>query len=325
MTTQGNMTLGEYLRQEREKRGLTIEQVASATKINIRLLHSLEADQYSELPAKPFIRGFVTSYARFIGLDPKEILISFDDFIDKKAKDRPQKDSGHSGYAFEKRDGEQSRTFLWIMMSTFIVLGGLAIFVLKPSLRHQGRKTIAKLRSAQASPSPSLLMAAGTPTPLPSPSPTNVVIAQTTPSATPIAPKPEVQESPKPVDPLNSGKDLKPSQTKHRIVFKALNDIWVRYRVDQKPVMKFVIRKGNVLVLKAQNLALFQCSDVNSVSFSYNGLGYTPMGTFKRLVKYQDTPTLVFPFEISKSIPDPFPGHPKMTQSAPAPRWTQPH
>ena len=62
-------SLGQYLRQERERRGITIEQVASATKIGIKTLHALEEDRYSELPARPFIRGFVTSYARFIGLD----------------------------------------------------------------------------------------------------------------------------------------------------------------------------------------------------------------------------------------------------------------
>src|SRR4051812_2513019 len=96
-------SLGEYLRHEREQRGITIEQVASATKIGVRLLHALEADHYVELPAKPFIRGFVTSYCRFIGLDPKEILVRFADYIEDRVTDRPARDAGHSGYAFEKR------------------------------------------------------------------------------------------------------------------------------------------------------------------------------------------------------------------------------
>src|SRR4051812_5772138 len=101
------MTLGELLRQEREKKGMTIEQVASATKVGVRLLHSLEADQYTELPAKPFIRGFVISYCRFLCLDSKEVLSKFGDFITEKAHQRPNRDAGHSGYAFERKDGEQ--------------------------------------------------------------------------------------------------------------------------------------------------------------------------------------------------------------------------
>ena len=43
MNPESSQTLGEFLRQERERRGMTIEQVASATKINVRMLHALEA------------------------------------------------------------------------------------------------------------------------------------------------------------------------------------------------------------------------------------------------------------------------------------------
>ena len=103
-------TLGEFLRHERERRGITIEQVASATKISVRLLHLLESDQYVELPAKPFVRGFVNSYCRFIGIDPKEVLIRYGGFLEERSHERPTRDEGHSGYAFEKREGEQSRT-----------------------------------------------------------------------------------------------------------------------------------------------------------------------------------------------------------------------
>src|SRR6476620_670397 len=138
MTTEKDITLGEFLRHERERRGLTIDQVASATKVGVRTLHSLEADLFSELPAKPFIRGFVTSYCRFIGLDPKETIAKYDDFICRKVTERPNRESGHSGYAFEKKDGEQqSRTILLIAIFGFIALGGMAMIFLKPSLRHR--------------------------------------------------------------------------------------------------------------------------------------------------------------------------------------------
>ena len=62
MTNEISPTLGEYLRSEREKREITIEQVASATKVGVRTLILLEADQYAELPVRPFVLGFVRSY-----------------------------------------------------------------------------------------------------------------------------------------------------------------------------------------------------------------------------------------------------------------------
>ena len=78
-----DQSLGEYLRSCRENKGLTIEQVASATKISVRLIHALETDQYSDLPAKPFIRGFVLACGRFIGFDGKECLTRFGSYIDQ--------------------------------------------------------------------------------------------------------------------------------------------------------------------------------------------------------------------------------------------------
>ena len=86
-------SLGEFLRQEREKRGITLEQVASATKINVKILHLLESDHYSDLPAKPFVRGFVSSYAKFIGLDVQDVITRFSEFLEEKVKERPMRDA----------------------------------------------------------------------------------------------------------------------------------------------------------------------------------------------------------------------------------------
>ena len=152
---ENGQTLGEFLRHEREKRSITLEQVASASKISVRLLHALEADHYAEMPAKPFIRGFVNSYCRFIGLDSKEVLTRFESFIDRKSAERPSREAGLSGYAFEKREGnEQNRTLLWVVMGVFGVLGAVLFLVLKPTLKHRRSAKMEELRAAHAKPSP---------------------------------------------------------------------------------------------------------------------------------------------------------------------------
>ena len=192
MAPDPSQTLGEFLRHEREKRGITIEQVASATKISVRLLHALEADHYVDMPAKPFIRGFVTSYCRFVNLDPKEIITRFDRFIDSKSSERPSRDSGHSGYAFERREGEQSRTLLWIVMGVFIVIGAVLFLLLKPSFHHHHRGDLEKLKAAHG-PSPSPLPVT-TPGPVmlppwtgPTPSAHSSSVPSPTPSASPTS------------------------------------------------------------------------------------------------------------------------------------------
>jgi cytoskeleton protein RodZ len=330
------ISLGEFLRQEREHKCITIEQVASATKIGVRTLHSLEENHYAELPAKPFIRGFVTSYCRFIGLDAKEVLSRFDSFINSKANERPNREAGHSGYAFEKKDGEQQgRTVLIIAIFSFMVIGGLAMIFLKPSLRHHRSSHIDKLRAAHIEGETSPVVAAGgSPVPAssvtPSPSPSlSVSVASAGNSVTNASgaaaptPKATTVEKTKPADnsdgenkmplagantadPLDSGLALKTDEIHHKIVFKIAEDIWVRYQVDDRPVRKFIIRKGKTLILRGTEQVRFQVSNPEAVSFNYNSHGFVPVGSEKNAVVKQGDTTLFFPNELSEKTEKPF-------------------
>ena len=59
----------DQLRQGRTNRELTLEEIASETRIPLRSLESLENGQFESLPADVFVRGFLRSYARCVGLD----------------------------------------------------------------------------------------------------------------------------------------------------------------------------------------------------------------------------------------------------------------
>ncbi|RMG43477.1 MAG: DUF2914 domain-containing protein [Acidobacteria bacterium] len=69
--------VGETLRREREKRGESLEAVAKATRINVRLLTALEAGRYEQLPGRVYTKGFVAAYARHLGLDPEPLIRSY--------------------------------------------------------------------------------------------------------------------------------------------------------------------------------------------------------------------------------------------------------
>ena len=66
--------LGDRLRQAREARGLSLEQMEDITKIRRRYLQALEEEDYGQFPAEVFIRGFLRNYAVALGLDPDEVL-----------------------------------------------------------------------------------------------------------------------------------------------------------------------------------------------------------------------------------------------------------
>lgn len=67
-------TFGDELRREREIRGISLKEIAEATKVSQRLLEAIENDDYRYLPAPVFTRGFVREYARYLGLDCDEMV-----------------------------------------------------------------------------------------------------------------------------------------------------------------------------------------------------------------------------------------------------------
>ena len=71
------MTFGTHLREAREKRGVSLRQIATSTRISIRTLEALENNEIKKLPGGIFSRAFVRSYAQEIGLDPDEAVREF--------------------------------------------------------------------------------------------------------------------------------------------------------------------------------------------------------------------------------------------------------
>jgi cytoskeletal protein RodZ len=63
------MTLGEKLKKIRSEYRISLNEVAKHTKIQMKYLEYLEDGEYERLPAEVYVRGFVRSYARFLGTD----------------------------------------------------------------------------------------------------------------------------------------------------------------------------------------------------------------------------------------------------------------
>jgi len=66
-------TLGQILKERRQSKGLTLEEVGAATKIKLSFLRALEEEDYRLLPDELYLVGFLRDYAAFLGLDPDEL------------------------------------------------------------------------------------------------------------------------------------------------------------------------------------------------------------------------------------------------------------
>ena len=68
---------GAALRRARLYSGMELEQIAEITKVGIRTLRQIEDDAFEDLPATVYVRGFVTTYARTIGMDPSRVVPTY--------------------------------------------------------------------------------------------------------------------------------------------------------------------------------------------------------------------------------------------------------
>jgi cytoskeletal protein RodZ len=73
----GTETVGSTLRQQREKKRMSIAEVSRVTRIPVSTLESIEQDHFDDLPGEVFVKGFLKSYAQSVGLDSDDIVARY--------------------------------------------------------------------------------------------------------------------------------------------------------------------------------------------------------------------------------------------------------
>ena len=97
-------SLGERLKRGREEKNISLDDVVQATKINKGILTAIENDQSEFLPPTVFIRGFICNYARYVGLDEKELLDLYNQTgAGNKADTTPEELKGRKKITFSAR------------------------------------------------------------------------------------------------------------------------------------------------------------------------------------------------------------------------------
>ncbi len=125
---------GQYLRSQRELRQISLEEVAAGTKIGIHLLRALEEERWESLPAEVFVKGFIKSYAEYIGLDPEDTLLRYEAIKQKEVpiKDQEQEFNIPRGYSGPL--GLESPIFFKLLiLIILIILIGFGIYFFSTS------------------------------------------------------------------------------------------------------------------------------------------------------------------------------------------------
>ena len=256
--------VGALLRTEREKQGLTCEDIADATKLRRHFIEAMEEEQWGELPPSVFVKGFITSYARTLNLDAREIL-------DLYERDAPAESDDHRFYA-EPKKGKRWWIFIVLIL---LACAGLAYYLWKG---YPDRKEAAAPVKA---PAPIVKNEQNSPPPREKPSEVEEEKVQPV-EAKPEPPPPvEVQEnlgeSVTPVEEITDDSPLGVAEVQRepltdRIVLRAdiLRRTWIRICVDDEGAKEYVFQPGSRPQWEAEKGFYVIVGNAAGVEFEFN-------------------------------------------------------
>jgi hypothetical protein len=120
--------IGNSLREARLRQGLDFPEIEQATKIRGKYLRALEEEQFDVLPAQTYVKGFLRSYADYLGLDGQLYVDEFNSRYVRgeleEEEEKPFRPSGGSGSV-----GRSSSLQGKAVMLTVAIIAGLTVFV----------------------------------------------------------------------------------------------------------------------------------------------------------------------------------------------------
>ena len=124
-------SLGEKLRRMREERGISISEVAEQTRISPLYLKSIENDDYKPLPGGIFNKGFVRSYARYIGFDESEALSDYAGLMAESALPTDSDQTIHHSEVWtdDRTARSTAPTVIFAVVILALLAGGIALLV----------------------------------------------------------------------------------------------------------------------------------------------------------------------------------------------------
>ena len=125
--------IGNSLREARERRGVDFAQAETATKIRGKYLRALEDEQFEILPAQTYVRGFLRTYAEFLGLDGQLYVDEFNSRFVSGDDHEPRVRRSAAASKRQRRDRRSERNIVLVVIAVIAVLTVIVISAWKTS------------------------------------------------------------------------------------------------------------------------------------------------------------------------------------------------
>ncbi len=235
-------SFGAYLRSMREQAGKSLEQLSRTTKIAVTNLDFLENDRYDLLPPMVFVKGFIRSYVKELGLDPDDAIAKFDEYIrdgeltDYADSENPLFTSDESKTSFIYNQWfTRILTFFGVLSLGILVLTGITRIFYSP-------KTVSEVAPVRE---------------------------QST----------GAQKTMRTDSSQNLAQDSQSSRVGKKILeIKASGNAWVRVEPDGGPAEEFMMAPGDVQVFSANRSFRLMTGNAGGIRIRFDGRALPPLG-----------------------------------------------
>lgn len=294
--------LGALLRSEREKKNIDISDAAGQLKINAKYLRALEEGDASALPHPVYTRGFIRSYAKFLGMDPEEAREALGAAPGAASEKPAARAVPRAGAGSGKR---QSRAGLMIFIILCLLAGGLYYlwsaghleFIKewrdKESRQSGGLQSAesyiaakdaekARREAAGAALPPQEDSGAERALPLPGANPLPAApepapaFASLPPAETAIQPALPAEE-PAAAEAAVIAESPGPAG-QHKLIITAVEECWVHSNADKTDTRQFSLRKGDTFALTFADSLELKLGNAGGVQLRYDGSDLPPPG-----------------------------------------------
>lgn len=245
-------TLGQQLKQSREEKGISLQQIAESTHISIRFLQAIENDAYDILPGGVFNRAFVRKFARHAGFDEEQAVNLYQEQWQEQGGE-PERGYQLGVEEFESR--ESSGNGLLLSFVTLIVLGSLAYAAYQ------------YFALPVSDPGGGLMSGLNTPTPAPTtartPTPGVTPEATASPSSSPT-PEATAPPTPSPTPDASTGA--------MKVRFSAPDEeVWLKVRADGEDAKQITLKPGESREFDVNDQIILSIGRVQSLRVAING------------------------------------------------------
>jgi len=250
---------GGKLRLARERRGISVRQIAASTKISVAALEALERNDVSKLPGGIFSRAFVRSYALEVGLDPDETV---HEFLERFQPDATPVSAAPAAITEEESSFESQQRMARVVFLLVLI-----------SLPLIGAVLYLTLRAPRSAPEPAAATTESTS------APTSGSDAATGGSTTPVIPSAGRTSAPRTPDVGAAVPATAAANTMEiTLELQPTGDCWVKLTVDGQRAFSRVMHAGEKEVRLVRDSAVIAVGNAGTFAYSINGRPGKPLG-----------------------------------------------